>query len=89
MGSVAVAPWARSTGSVIVMHGLSYSVARGNLPRSELEPTSSTLAGRFFTTEHPGKPTLFSEEEVQRRLRNYLRSKTQGLKAQGLLWLEL
>ena len=26
------------------------------LPRSDTEPTSPALAGRFFTTEPPGKP---------------------------------
>ena len=41
------------------------------LPRSEIEPMSPTLAGGFFTTGQPGKPTLFSEGEtqVQRRLK--------------------
>ena len=28
----------------------------GNLPNPKIEPTSPTLAGRFFTTELPGKP---------------------------------
>ena len=28
----------------------------GNLPNTGIEPASSTLAGRFFTTEPPGKP---------------------------------
>ena len=28
----------------------------GNLPDPGIEPTSPTLAGRFFTTESPGKP---------------------------------
>ena len=30
---------------------------QGNLPNPEIELTSPTLAGRFFTTEAPGKPT--------------------------------
>ena len=30
-----------------------------DLPRSEIEPTSPTLAGRFLTTEPPGKPCIF------------------------------
>ena len=28
----------------------------GDLPNPGIEPTSPTLAGRFFTTEPPGKP---------------------------------
>ena len=28
----------------------------GDLPRSGIEPASPALAGRFFTTELPGKP---------------------------------
>ena len=57
---------------------------------------SPTLAGGFFTTGQPGKPTLFSEGEtqVQRRLKKLLKIKassgmTQGLNAQGQVWLEL
>ena len=30
----------------------------GDLPDPEMEPTSPALAGRFFTTEPPGKPLL-------------------------------
>ena len=30
----------------------------GNLPDLQIEPTSPALAGRFFTTEQPGKPHL-------------------------------
>ena len=30
----------------------------GDLPNSGIEPTSPALAGRFFTTELPGKPKL-------------------------------
>ena len=30
----------------------------GNLPNPGIEPTSSALAGGFFTTEPPGKPIL-------------------------------
>ena len=30
----------------------------GDAPNPEIEPTSSTLAGGFFTTEPPGKPLL-------------------------------
>ena len=32
----------------------------GDLPDPEIEPASPALAGRFFTTEPPGKPTLFT-----------------------------
>ena len=31
-----------------------------NLPGSGIEPVSPTLAGRFFITEPPGKPSLFT-----------------------------
>ena len=31
-----------------------------DLPNPRIEPTSPALAGRFFTTEPPGKPLLFS-----------------------------
>ena len=31
----------------------------GALPRSGIEPLSPALAGRFFTTEPPGKPIHF------------------------------
>ena len=30
-----------------------------DLPEPGIEPASPTLAGRFFTTESPGKPLLF------------------------------
>ena len=30
----------------------------GNLPDLQIEPTSPALAGRFFTTEQPGKPHI-------------------------------
>ena len=30
----------------------------GDLPNLGIEPTSPALAGKFFTTEAPGKPTL-------------------------------
>ena len=32
--------------------------ALGDLPDPGIEPTSSALIGRFFTTEPPGKPFL-------------------------------
>jgi len=31
----------------------------GDLPNPEIEPMSPALAGRFFTTELPGKPRNF------------------------------
>ena len=31
-------------------------VSPGDLPDTEIEPTFPALAGRFFTTEPPGKP---------------------------------
>ena len=31
----------------------------GDLPGSGINPMSPALAGRFFTTESPGKPLLF------------------------------
>ena len=68
------------------VHGISETKILGwvaiSLSRQSFWPRDRTYIsyiGRqiFFTTEHPGKPTLFSEGEtqVQRRLRNYLRSK--------------
>ena len=39
--------------------GLSFPSA-GDLLRSGIEPISPTLAGGFFTTEPPGKPTAYS-----------------------------
>ena len=57
MGLVVATPRLQSTGSVIVAHGLSCSLACGIL----LDQGSNScllhrLAGRFFTTEPPGKP---------------------------------
>ena len=47
----------QSTGSIVVVHGLSCSEACGwDLPRSGMEPVSPALTGGFFTTESPGKP---------------------------------
>ena len=36
-------------------NGLSFP-SLGDLPNTGIEPTSPALAGRFFTTESPGKP---------------------------------
>ena len=58
--SVAAARGLWNTGSAAVAHGSSCSMACGNLPGPGTESVSLTLAGRFFTTEPPGKPwTLF------------------------------
>ena len=35
-----------------------YFILQGNLPNPEIEPTSPALAGRFLTTEPPGKRPL-------------------------------
>ena len=42
--------------SVVVVQGLSCSVACGILPDQGIEPISAALASGFFTTEPPGKP---------------------------------
>jgi len=36
-------------------NGLPFS-SPGDLPDPEIKPTSPALAGKFFTTETPGKP---------------------------------
>ena len=36
-----------------------HALLQGNLPNPGIEPRSPTLAGGFFTTEPPGKLTLF------------------------------
>ena len=55
-GSAVVAPGLWSTGSAGVVHGFSRSVAYGKPSRPGPEPMSAAVAGRFFTTEPPGKP---------------------------------
>ena len=55
MGSAVAPPRLWSTGWVVVVHGLSCFVACGIFPDHELN-LSLALAGRFFTTEPPGKP---------------------------------
>ena len=50
--SIAAVPRLQSTGSMVVMHRLSMRDHSG----SGIEPMSPPLAGRFFTTEPPGKP---------------------------------
>ena len=56
MGSAVVACGLQSAGSVVVVHGLSCSPARGIFPDPGLERVSPALAGGFLTTEPPGKP---------------------------------
>ena len=41
---------------MVVVHGLSYSEACGIFPDQGSNPLFPALAGRFFTTELPGKP---------------------------------
>ena len=57
--SVAVAPRLQSTGSVAVVHGLSFR-SIWDLPGSHMRlgSTFSALAGRFFAPEPPGKPYI-------------------------------
>ena len=45
-----------SSGSAVVIHGLSCPVAFGIFSDRGIEPVSPTLAGRCLTTEPPGKP---------------------------------
>ena len=42
-------------GSVVVVHGLSYPMVCGNLPRLGVGPVSPALVGRFSTTGPSGK----------------------------------
>ena len=49
----------QSTGSVAVLHRLSCSVAWGILLGQGLNSWLHPLAGRFFTTEPPGKPRVW------------------------------
>ena len=45
-------------------HGLSCSVAHGNLPGPGLEPVSPALAGRFLSTEPPGKSSALVFKKI-------------------------
>ena len=59
MGS---SPWGhKRIGHDLATKGLSGYLLRytRDLPDSGLEPMSTALAGRFFTTEPPGKPHQF------------------------------
>ena len=60
VGSVVAAPRLQSTGSGAVARGLSCSAAWGDFPGAGIEPVSRALAGRFFTTESPGKPSALN-----------------------------
>ena len=54
--SAVAAPGLQSTGSIVVAHGL---ICMWDRPRSGIKPMSPELAGRFFTTEPPGKPNKY------------------------------
>ena len=57
--SAAAASGLQGTGSAFVAHGLSRSAACGIFPYQGLN-LSLALAGRFFITEPPGKPQVFT-----------------------------
>ena len=44
-----------------MLEWVTISFSWGDLPDQEIEPTSPALAGRFFTTEPPGKPETLTE----------------------------
>ena len=46
----------------------------GDLPNSEIEPTSAALAARYFTTEPPGKPSEMQYRECNKAKRHKTRS---------------
>ena len=54
VGSLVTVPGLYSRGSIVVAHGLSCFKGYG------IEPLSPELAGRFSTTEPPGKPMTIS-----------------------------
>ena len=54
VGSVVAVPGLYSTGLIVVVHGLSCFKGCG------VKPVSPALAGRFLTTEPPGKPMTIS-----------------------------
>ena len=58
--SKAQAPQLCPVGSAFVVNGLGCSAVLGDLPDSGREPVSPALAGGFFSTEPPGKPSFFS-----------------------------
>ena len=55
VGSVVVALRLWSTGSIVVVHGLSCSAVCGIFLGQGVEPVSPALTSGFFTTEPPGK----------------------------------
>ena len=61
--SVVAAPRLWSTGSILVAYRLCCSTAMWDPPGSRIEAMSPALAGRFFTTEPPGKPFYLVFEE--------------------------
>ena len=62
VSSAGAAPGHWSAGSVVV-HGLS-CCSLWDLPGSGIKPASPALAGRFFTTEPPGKPRGRNEKKT-------------------------
>ena len=50
-----------------ILEGLPFP-SPGNLPDLGIEPATHALAGRFFTTESPGKPGLDAEETLKNLL---------------------
>ena len=44
-----------------MLEWVAISFSWGDLPDQGIEPTSPALAGRFFTTEPPGKPETLTE----------------------------
>ena len=69
MGSIVAAPRPQSTGSIIAAHGLSCSHCMWDLPGPGIKPLSPALAGRFFTTEQPGKPQASFKSESLYKLK--------------------
>ena len=55
VGPVVEALGLKSIGSVVVAHGLSSSMAGGNLPGPGIKPVSPAMASELFTTEPPGQ----------------------------------
>ena len=56
------------TDTIVIVHGLSFFVARGIFPDQGIELVSPALAGRFLTTEPSGKPlhnTYYKELEFR------------------------
>ena len=76
VGSEAVAgglnsavPRLSSTGSIVVAHRLScFACSMWDLPGPGFEPVCPALAGRFSTTEPPGRPKARVFHEDQRLL---------------------